>query len=92
MVARESHRAIGGVVYFGSNREATSMIGRIQGEGFDWEGIYFTNAEVMRAGWPERPGIKLQFFFHPPEAAHGDRSKSGGADLVFGAASQVVAV
>ena len=42
--------------------------------------------------WPERVGIKLQIIFHPPEAAHGDRSKSGGADLVFGVASQVVAV
>ena len=40
MVARESHRAIGGVIYFGLNREATSMIGRIQGEGFDLAGIY----------------------------------------------------
>ena len=27
MVARESHQAIGGVIYFGSNCEATSMIG-----------------------------------------------------------------
>ena len=42
--------------------------------------------------WPERVGIKLQIIFHPPEAAHGHRSKSGGADLVFGVASQVVAV
>ena len=50
LLVRESHQATGGVVYFGSNREATSMIGRIQGEGFDWEGIYFTNAEGMRAG------------------------------------------
>ena len=40
MVARESHRAIGGVIYFGSNREATLMIGRIQREGFDLAGIY----------------------------------------------------
>ena len=29
VVVRESHRATGGVVYFGSNREATLMIGRI---------------------------------------------------------------
>ena len=50
LLVRESHQATGGVVYFGSNREATSMIGRIQGEGFDLEGIYFTNAEEMRAG------------------------------------------
>ena len=50
LLVRESHQATGGVVYFGSNREATSMIGRIQGEGFDWEGTYFTNAEEMRAG------------------------------------------
>ena len=41
--------------------------------------------------WPERVGIKLRFF-HPPEAADDHRSKSGGADLVFGVASQVVAV
>ena len=50
LLVRESHQATGGIVYFGSNREATSMIGRIQGEGFDLEGIYFTNAEEMRAG------------------------------------------
>ena len=50
LVVRESHRAIGDVIYFGSNREATSMIGRIQREGFDLVGIYFTNAEGMRAG------------------------------------------
>ena len=42
--------------------------------------------------WPERAGIKLRNFFHPPEAADGHRSKSGGANLVFGVASQVVAV
>ena len=41
---------------------------------------------------PERVGIKLQIIFHPPEAADEHRSKSGGADLVFGVASQVVAV
>ena len=50
LLVRESHQATGGVVYFGSNREATSMIGQIQGEGFDLEGIYFTNAEGMSAG------------------------------------------
>ena len=50
MVARESHRATGGVVYFGSNREATSMNGRIQREVLDSEGIYVTNAEGMKAG------------------------------------------
>ena len=40
MVVRESHRTIWGVIYFGSNREATLMIGRIQREGFDLAGIY----------------------------------------------------
>ena len=35
LLVRESHRATGSVVYFGSNREATSMIGPIQREGFD---------------------------------------------------------
>ena len=50
VVVRESHRATGGVVYIGSNREATSLIGRIQREGFDSEGIYLTNAKGMRAG------------------------------------------
>ena len=50
VVVRESHRATGGVVYFGSNREATLMIGRIQREVLDSEGIYFANAKGMRAG------------------------------------------
>ena len=50
LLVRESHRAIWGVIYFGSNCEATLMIGRIQREGFDLAGIYFTNAEGMRAG------------------------------------------
>ena len=40
VVVRGSHQATGGVVYFGSNREATLMIGRIQREGFDLAGIY----------------------------------------------------
>ena len=42
--------------------------------------------------WAERPGIKLQIIFHPPEAADEHRSESGGTDLVFGVASQVFAV
>ena len=64
MVARESHRAIGGVVYLGSNREATLMIGRIQREGFDLAGVYFTNAEGMRAacGRNERGSSYKSFF------------------------------
>ena len=63
MVARESHRATGGVVYFGSNREATSLIGRIQGEGFDSEGIYFTNTEGMRAACGRNElGPSYEFF------------------------------
>ena len=92
LLVRESHRAIWGVIYFGSNCEATLMIGRIQREGFDLAGIYFTNAEGMRAGCGRNERDRVTNFFHPPEAAHGHRSKSGGADLVFGVASQVVAV
>ena len=68
------------------------MIGRIQREGFDLEGIYVTNAEGMRAACGRNERGSSYEFFHPPEAAYGQRSKSGGADLVFGVASQVVAV
>ena len=64
VVVRESHRATGGVVYFDSNREATLMFRGIQREGFDLEGIYFTNAEGMRAacGRNERGSSYKSFF------------------------------
>ena len=63
LLARESHRAIWGVIYFGSNCEATLMIGRIQREGFDLAGIYFTNAEGMRAGCGRNDrGSRYEFF------------------------------
>ena len=45
LLVRESHRAIWGVIYFGSNCEATLMIGRIQREGFDLAGIYLRPRE-----------------------------------------------
>ena len=64
VVVRESHPVTGGVVYFGSNREATSLIVRIQREEFDSEGIYFTNAEGMRAGCGRNEwGSSYKFFF-----------------------------
>ena len=63
VVVRQSHPVTGGVVYFGSNREATSLIVRIQREEFDSEGIYFTNAEGMRAGCGRNEwGSSYKFF------------------------------
>ena len=64
VVVRESHRATGGVVYFDSNREATLMFRGIQREVLDSEGIYFANAEGMRAGCGRNEwGSSYEIFF-----------------------------
>ena len=64
LLVRERHQATGGVVYFGSNREATFMFQRILREALDAERIYFTNAEGMRAGCGRNErGSSYEIFF-----------------------------
>ena len=64
MAVRKGVRATLGIVFVLPNREATSMIGRIQKEGFDLAGIYFANAEGMRAGCGRNEwGSSYEIFF-----------------------------